>query len=329
MSYGITADLLKDVLPVATTTNPVTIRKDLYRVANRLEAALCEERHGHVGSSCPADWRELPPPEGPITIGLDGGFVRCWEGKQAQFEVIAGKSVPEDRAARFFGFVQTHDSRHIRRLHGVLRDQGLQTNQDLTILTDGGDTVRALVAGLPPHAEHFLDWFHVTMRLIVLGQFAKGLAHHDAADGVAIADRLQRIKWRLWHGDAPEALERIEDLAEDLRGLNHPYDGLRKFTRLTAEFATYIANNLDAILNYGERWRHGERISTAFANQRSTPSSTSGCRNVSRCNGARVVPIASSWSERGPSMGTLRPTFEAWYPGLADNDDIPARHGAA
>jgi hypothetical protein len=25
--------------------------------------------------------------------------------------VIAGKSVPQDRAARFFGFVQTHDAR--------------------------------------------------------------------------------------------------------------------------------------------------------------------------------------------------------------------------
>lgn len=42
------------------------------------------------------------------------------------------------------------------------------------LLIDGGDTVRALVTELPPCAGHILDWFHVTMRLTVLGQFVKG-----------------------------------------------------------------------------------------------------------------------------------------------------------
>lgn len=319
VSYGITTDLLKDVLPVAETTNPTTVRKDLYRVAERLEAALGEERFSDI-EGCAADWRHLPEPEGPIIVGRDGGFVRSWEDKQLQFEVIAGKSVPEDRADRFFGFVQTHDTKPRRRLHEVLRDQRLQMNQDITFLTNGGDSVRALVADLSPCAEHFLDWFHVTMRLTVLGQFAKGLAHHDKTVGVAIADRLERIKWRLWHGDAPEALDRIEDLVEELRDLAIPYDGLRKFTRLTAEFATYIANNIDSIPNYGERWRYGERISTAFAES---------AVNV-------VIDKRMSkrqqmqWTKRGAHHllqvrartldGTLRPMFETWFPGLAAND---------
>jgi hypothetical protein len=28
---------------------------------------------------------------------------------------------------------------------------------------------------LNPEAEHYLDWFHVTMRITVMGQYAKGL----------------------------------------------------------------------------------------------------------------------------------------------------------
>jgi hypothetical protein len=34
----------------------------------------------------------LPIPDGPITIGIDGGYVWDWEAKQRNFEVIMGKS---------------------------------------------------------------------------------------------------------------------------------------------------------------------------------------------------------------------------------------------
>jgi hypothetical protein len=47
-------------------------------------------------------------------------------------------------------------------------------NQDLVFLTDGGDNLHALVDGFSPCTEHYLDWFHVTMPLTVLGQYAKG-----------------------------------------------------------------------------------------------------------------------------------------------------------
>ena len=38
-----------------------------------------------------------------------------------------------------------------------------------------------------------------------LGQYAKGLAHHSPIEAVALQHRLERVKWRLWHGDADEA----------------------------------------------------------------------------------------------------------------------------
>jgi hypothetical protein len=42
------------------------------------------------------------------------------------------------------------------------------------------------------------------------------------------------------------------------------YPNLRRFAKATHEFAVYIADNADSIINYGERFRAGERISTAF-----------------------------------------------------------------
>jgi hypothetical protein len=62
---------------------------------------------------CETNWEQQPLPDGPITVGLDGGYVRAAH-KQGWFEVIAGKSVVAFRrnqdhevpADKCFGFVQ-------------------------------------------------------------------------------------------------------------------------------------------------------------------------------------------------------------------------------
>jgi hypothetical protein len=57
--------------------------------------------------------------------------------------------------------VQIYDAKPKRRLFEVLKSQGHQMNQQITFLSDGGDTVRDLQLYLNPQAEHILDWFHV------------------------------------------------------------------------------------------------------------------------------------------------------------------------
>ena len=59
----------------------------------------------------------------------------------------------------------------------------MQMNQQITFISDGGDDVRDLQLHLNPEAEHYLDWFHVTMRLTVMGQYAKGLPEKPGEDG--------------------------------------------------------------------------------------------------------------------------------------------------
>src|SRR4029079_2549152 len=95
--------------------------------------------------------------------------------KDGWFEVIAGKSQPTEGPAKCFGFVQTYDRKPKRRLFEVLKSQDMQMNQQVTFLTDGGEDVRELPRYLNPQAEHVLDWFHLTVRLTVMGQLAKSL----------------------------------------------------------------------------------------------------------------------------------------------------------
>jgi len=168
------------------------------------------------------------------------------------------------RDDRYFGLVRSQDEQPGRRFREVLRSQGLPVTQPVTMLTDGGDSVRALVGELSPGAVTILDWFHIAMRLTGLEQHAKGLAHHNPVEALALQHRLERIKWRLWHGDGEEVLARAQGLAADVAALNTAYPRLKRLVKAVAGLATYIANNAAAIVTYSERWRNGERISTAF-----------------------------------------------------------------
>src|SRR3954466_14346121 len=71
-----------------------------------------------------------------------------------------------------------------------------------------------------------LDWFHVAMRLTRLRQYAKGLTHYNPPEATALQDRLGPIKWRLWHGDADDALSCARELAEDVATLVSGYSEL-------------------------------------------------------------------------------------------------------
>jgi hypothetical protein len=62
-----------------------------------------------------------------------------------------------------------------------------------------------------------------------------------------------------------DLLEDIADVREEQREAGLPSSVvLKKLDRALDEFATYVDNNAGAIVNYGERYRCGERISTGW-----------------------------------------------------------------
>jgi hypothetical protein len=128
-----------------------TVRTNALAVAQRCEAEIGDEQMSFI-DGCPRDWGQSSHPRWPLTVGIDSGYVRDWDEKQRQFEVIVGKSILAFRredaedvpSSKCFGFVQTYDQKPKRRLFEVLTSQGLQPNQQLPFLSDGGDIVRDL-----------------------------------------------------------------------------------------------------------------------------------------------------------------------------------------
>jgi hypothetical protein len=249
-----------------------------------------------------------------------------------------------------------------RRLFEVLRGHGLQANQQLTSLSDGGDTVRDLQFYLSPESEHVLDWFHVTMRLTVLGQVAKGLGRTPRLRGQpppreeALA-LLERTKHFLWHGNVLRALETLDDLDALTALLGDPeaWDGpdedddeeeraaggapaaaarpdageaqaIAKLERGVAEFRSYIDANASFIPNYGERHRQGEAIATGFVE--STVNAVVSKRFAKRQQ--------MQWAPEGAHLllqvrtkvlnGELDDLFREWYPAFRP---APAETAAA
>jgi hypothetical protein len=178
--------------------------------------------------------------------------------------VIVGKSMPSDGPAKCFGFVQTFDGKPKRRLFQILRSQGMQPNQQVTFLTDGGDDVRELPLYLNPQSEHWLVWFHVAIRLTVLNQMTKSVRSRDNPNlSIELAEELQRLKWYLWHGNLFLALQTITYVQLDADCADDSPEQ-RKLSKAVAEFGGYIRANMTSIPNYGERIRAGEAISSAF-----------------------------------------------------------------
>jgi hypothetical protein len=327
MSYGVSVALLSEVLPIADAINPTAVRRQLYRVAERLEGELGDERVQFI-EGCPRDWAQQPPPGPPLVVGLDGGYVHAADQKsrtEGWFEVIAGKSVQAENGAKVFAFVNKYDTKPKRRLYEVLKSQGLQMNQQVVFLSDGGDTVRNLQTYLSPESEHVLDWFHVTMRLTVMGQMIKGITaelkpgNECPETATALADlekHLESVKWNLWHGNVLHALQRIDDLDDDLYMIEESPVLTKKLLKAVKEFRSYIEANQAFIPNYGDRYRYDETITTAFVES-----------TVNYVVSKRFVKKQQMrWTQRGAHLllqtrvqvlnDELRGTFGRWFPGM-------------
>ncbi len=99
---------------------------------------------------------------------------------------------------------------------GHLKYRIMLSNQEITFLSDGDDTLRELQLEMSPMATHLLDWFHLTMRLTVLSQLSKGLVHCEAVLGEEIGNKIELSLSRLNHWlpgceAHPEVMQRTAD----------------------------------------------------------------------------------------------------------------------
>jgi len=141
-----------------------------------------------------------------------------------------------------------------------------------------------------------------------LSQTARGFigAYECAITKESILKELERVKWFLWRGNLFQAAETLTDLMfeadaaieEDKTGKRPVHLVLKKLARALEDFGSYIDNNASGIVNYGERRRCGERISTGFAE--STINQVIAKRFVKK---QQMEATSRGWSERRSVIG--------------------------
>jgi hypothetical protein len=256
--YRCAVTLMAEFLPLGEAAGVETMRRRTLKVGARLE-------HAALRSKPPA-----PPAAGAVSLSVDGGHVKSIRSYQMQsFEILLAH-VSNDRGQQeLFSSVAVEADRERLQLGAVLRNLGATSRTSITLLTDGAEGPRSLgEAASPGPTRHVLDWFHLAMRVQHVAQTVRSWPSTTEAgrrDGALFAETIERIRWRLWHGQVQRALDLIGDTFEKCErgplGLPSAYsDRLR---RVVHDLEVYVSGHASSIINYAAARRSGEPISTA------------------------------------------------------------------
>jgi hypothetical protein len=252
--YARAAALLAEFLPLGRVPAVETARRRTLQVGARLERA----------SLIP-----LPAPTCKpacsLAIGVDGGHVKSIRSYQARsFEVLVAHAENDQGRQRLFSTVSVEADREREQLGAVLRELDATSATPVTVLTDGAAGPRSLgEAASPGPTRHVLDWFHLAMRIQHVAQSAKSWPNdtkENSLQGAVLADDIEHIRWRLWHGQVQRALDLIGEVLDKLDGHAEPY--AHKIRDRLRDLETYVSGYSASIIDYAAR-RSCEPISTA------------------------------------------------------------------
>jgi hypothetical protein len=120
----------------------------------------------------------------------------------------------------------------------VAREGGDSNETEIICLTDGANNCWSIANSLKTHCKtliNILDWFHVTKRFTIINN------HIDETT----KEKLEKLKWFLWHGKPDDALERLKDIISAITD--------EKLLSELQELNDYIQRNKKYLVNYQER----------------------------------------------------------------------------
>jgi len=259
LPYTRSAQILGLLLPVAAGNAVSTVREHLLAIGRRVETLGLQSS---PTQPCPPDTLNM------TSVGLDSGYVRhCAPAGKQDFEVVAGRALRADLGQRSIAFVRTIDDHANQRIKALLAPFST-TADNMEVFTDGDNQLRQWQQSTLPGSKHILDWYHLRQRVSKLNRVvhskeaARQLKH---ADHDRLSELVDTIQWRLWHGRSCQAIRKLE-IMQLVLGRPHVVDkeAVKLIRRLTKELLGYLNYNRDSLPNYGQRYRAGKRISSAF-----------------------------------------------------------------
>jgi hypothetical protein len=261
LPYRRARSLLGEFFPLGDAPEVETVRQRTLHVGARLEREAVAPRVS------------APPPEtDSITLAIDGGHVNAVRSYQVRsFEIFVAQVSNDAGKQVVFSSMPAEADRPVEQLRGVLHDLGATRRTPVTILSDGAGGPRNLgeAASIGP-TQHVLDWFHLAMRIQHVAQAAKSWPADTPAEreeGARLADTIEHIHWRLWHGQVRRALDLIGEtlvILEATATTTTPEaTAAGKVAAVLTGLETYVAGQSELIIDYATARSSEEPISTA------------------------------------------------------------------
>lgn len=172
-------------------------------------------------------------------------------------------------------------------------NEGCNANiTQLTCLTDGASNCWSITNSLKPYCKELinvLDWFHITKRFTIINR------NIDSEN----KEKLEKVKWFLWHGNVKDALERLSQLQIIIVD--------EKLTAALQELYEYLERNQRYITDYQKRHNDhlpftstiaessvNELINTRQKNNKKMQWTREGAHNVLQIRASR---FSKSWEQ--------------------------------
>ena len=160
-----------------------------------------------------------------------------------------------------FSSVPAEADRQQQQLRAMLHRLGATPRTPVTMVSGGADGPRSLgeTASVDPSigpTHHVLDCFHLSMPIQHVAQAAKGwpdAALVDREEAAGLADSIEHIRWRLWHGQAQRALDLIGDTLVILDAAAETAIAARRRlggSRASRGLETYVSGQSGLIIDY-------------------------------------------------------------------------------
>jgi hypothetical protein len=276
LPYRKAAEVISEFLPDAGAKTFTTLRHRTLTLGERLDekarqrawfepASTSERRQGEL--NLPSDRHR------EFVLSIDTAHVRGLPRESARtFEIAVarcGRGGRNSDPGHYFATTDMAGRGFRSRSLQALKREGYCGRGDVTVISDGADIMKRLPPLLPQPAVHIIDWFHIAMKLQPLQQISDCLARSQ--DGCLpelsrLSERIRSVKWRLWNGQTDRVINQLETLKMDVDMMRKAGDARAERLHTLAQILlTYVRLNMSAIVNYGTRYRSGQRISTSLA----------------------------------------------------------------
>lgn len=261
-SFREAARLLNALTPCARQ-NHTTIRNRLASVADGLETQCAEIQKA----------LEVQPDRSEMTVFLDSAYVRSRpEYQRRNFEVVVGSIESKTGSKRRFGLSLAGADHPLECLKSNLKAAGWRPGAAVTVLSDGDPALPRLVRNATNgNVKHILDWWHISARIRHVETTFYTLLSRIENSGTSDVEALvERLRWRIWHGQTQRALEELGILFRYAMQARECTAGEISEAALSAaartmDLQTYLLHNLSALVDYGRRRRQGKAVSTSRA----------------------------------------------------------------